>query len=37
VLLARLVGHRKLQLEAFPGETAAEVTGFTDAATIYER
>jgi hypothetical protein len=37
VLLARLVGHRKLQLEAFPGETAVEVTGFTDAATIYER
>jgi hypothetical protein len=37
VLLARLADNRKLQLEVLPGKTAAEVIGFTDAATIYER
>jgi hypothetical protein len=37
VLLVQLVDNRKLRLEVFPGKTAAEVTGFTDAAMVYER
>lgn len=37
VVLAQLIGPRLLKLEAFPGKAAAQVTGFTAAARIYER
>ncbi|MBM3333397.1 hypothetical protein FJY63_01930 [Candidatus Sumerlaeota bacterium] len=37
VLLVQLVEDRKLKVEAFPGRSAAEVGGFTQAAQIYER
>ncbi|MEQ1861539.1 MAG: hypothetical protein ABMA13_16580 [Chthoniobacteraceae bacterium] len=36
-LLAQLLGARKLKLEVFPGQTAADTPGFTSAAKIYER
>lgn len=35
--LAQMVGPRKLMFEAFPGKTAAQISGFTDAAITYER
>ncbi|TSC77429.1 MAG: Uncharacterized protein G01um101429_1061 [Parcubacteria group bacterium Gr01-1014_29] len=37
VVLAQMLGERKLKFEAFPGKTASEIVGFTDAATLYER
>ncbi len=37
VALAQLVSNRALKLEVFPGKTAAEVTGFTGAAQLFER
>jgi hypothetical protein len=37
VLLAQLADNRKLKLEVFPRKTAAEVTGFSGSAAIYER
>jgi hypothetical protein len=37
VLLAELIDRRTLRAEAFPGKTAAEVSGFTPAAQSYER
>ncbi|HVL87559.1 MAG TPA: hypothetical protein VM681_06095 [Candidatus Thermoplasmatota archaeon] len=37
VALMELLAPRLLKLEVFPGKTAAEVDGFTDAARIYER
>jgi hypothetical protein len=37
VLLAQLADHRQLKLEVFPRKTAAEVTGFSGSAAIYER
>jgi hypothetical protein len=36
-LLVQLVDQRRLKAELFPGKPAAEVTGFTDRAVIYER
>jgi hypothetical protein len=36
-VLVQLTGKRKLKFEAFPGKTAAQVTGFTNNAIIYER
>ncbi|MDP3710750.1 MAG: peptidoglycan-binding protein [bacterium] len=36
-LLAQLVDQRKLKLETFPGKSAAEVSGFTANALMYER
>ena len=37
VVLLQLTEDRKLKLEVFPGKIASEVTGFTNAAMIYER
>lgn len=37
VLLSQLLDDRRLKVEVFPGRTAAEVSGFTNGATIYER
>jgi hypothetical protein len=37
VVLAQMIEERKLKFEVFPGKTASEVAGFTDAAKIYER
>lgn len=37
VALFQLIEPRKLKMEAFPGKTAASVSGFTSAAKIYER
>ena len=37
VVIAQMIGPRKLKFEAFPGKTASEVSGFTSAAKIYER
>lgn len=37
IVLLQLIEDRKLKLEVFPGKTVAEVAGFTNAATIYER
>ena len=37
VALLELIEDRKLKLEVFPGKTAVEVTGFSDAALIYSR
>lgn len=37
VLLLQLMESRILKLETFPGKTAAEVSGFTPAARLYER
>lgn len=36
-VLAQLVGPRKLKFEVFTGKTAAQVSGFTSSAIIYER
>ncbi len=36
-VLLQLIANRKLKLEAFPGKTASEIAGFSDAARIYER
>ncbi len=35
--LIQLISNRKLKVEVFPGKTAAQITGFTDKAIIYER
>lgn len=37
VVLAQMLEGRKIKFEAFPGKKAAEVSGFTDKARIYER
>ncbi len=37
VAIIQVTGPRSLRCEVFPGETAAEVAGFTDAARNYER
>lgn len=37
VVLLQLIGPRSLKVEAFPGKTAAEVSGFDGAAKLYER
>ncbi|MBI2658807.1 hypothetical protein HYX05_01740 [Candidatus Woesearchaeota archaeon] len=37
VALAQMLEGRKIKFEAFPGKKAAEVSGFTDKARIYER
>lgn len=37
VILVQLVGPRLLKVETFPGKTAADVSGFTPAAKLYER
>jgi hypothetical protein len=36
-VLVQLLEDRKLKFEAFPGKTAAQVSGFTDQARIYTR
>ncbi len=36
-VIVQLVAPRTLKVEAFPGKTAAEVSGFTGAARLYER
>lgn len=36
-VLVQMVGDRKIKVEAFPGKSASEVSGFTSAAKIYER
>ena len=36
-VLFQLIEKRTLKMEVFPGKTAAQVTGFTSAARIYER
>lgn len=36
-VVLEMTGPRALKLEVFPGRTAAEVSGFTDAAWTYER
>jgi hypothetical protein len=35
--LIQLTGSRTLKFEAFPGKTASEISGFTNAAKLYER
>jgi phage-related protein len=37
VVLFQLIEDRVLKVETFPGKTATEVSGFTDAALLYER
>ena len=37
VVLAQVIPGRKLKFEAFPGRTAAQVSGFTSNAKTYER
>lgn len=37
VILVEMVETRKIKFEVFPGKTAAQVSGFTDKAAIYER
>jgi hypothetical protein len=37
VVLFQLLDDRRLRVETFPGKTATEVDGFTEAALIYER
>ncbi len=37
VLLVQMMAPRLIRVEAFPGKTAAQVTGFTSAAQLYER
>ena len=37
VVLFELLDDRTLKVETFPGETAAQVDGFTEAALLYER
>lgn len=37
VILLELIEPRLLKAESFPGKTAAQVEGFTDAARLYER
>lgn len=37
ILLIQMMETRLLKVEAFPGKTAAQVTGFTSAAQLYER
>ena len=36
-VLFQLIKKRKLKMEAFPGKSASQVSGFTSAAKIYER
>jgi hypothetical protein len=36
-VLMQMVGDRQLKVEAFPGSTAAQVTGFDSSVLIYER
>jgi hypothetical protein len=36
-VLLQLVEDRRLRVEAFPGKSASEVTGFTAAALMYQR
>ncbi len=37
VLLVQIVSDREIKVEAFPGKTRDQVTGFTQAARLYER
>ena len=37
IILLQLTGTRTLKVEMFPGKTAADISGFTDQALIYER
>lgn len=37
ILLVQMMDNRLLKVETFPGKTAAQVTGFTSAAQLYER
>jgi hypothetical protein len=37
ILLIQMTGDRTMKVEVFPGKTAAEVTGFTSGATMYDR
>ena len=37
VILLQLIEYRKLKVEIFPGETADEVSDFTDNFKLYER
>ncbi|MFD0751296.1 hypothetical protein ACFQZS_14190 [Mucilaginibacter calamicampi] len=37
VLLVQMIAPRLIRVEAFPGKTAGQVTGFTTAAQLYER
>ncbi|MBI2660875.1 hypothetical protein HYX09_01255, partial [Candidatus Woesearchaeota archaeon] len=36
-VLVQMISDRKIRFQAFPGKTAAQVTGFTGDAKIYER
>ena len=36
-ILVQLISDRKLKVEIFPGQTASQVNGFTNAVKIYER
>ncbi len=37
VVLVQVLDNNQMKMEAFPGKTAAEVSGFTSAATTYQR
>ncbi|HEC65341.1 MAG TPA: hypothetical protein ENI23_08605 [bacterium] len=37
IILLEMIGDRRLKVETFPNKTAAQVTGFTSGAEIYER
>jgi len=37
IVMFELLDNTTLRVETFPGATAAEVDGFTDAARLYER
>ena len=37
VVLVQVLEDQKIKFETFPGKIASEVTGFTNAAKIYER
>ena len=37
VVLFQLLDDRTLKVETFPGKSASEVAGFTNAALMYER
>ena len=36
-VLVQMISERKIKFQAFPGKTASEVSGFTQAALMYER
>jgi len=37
VFLVQMLGDRRIKVEVYPGKTSSEVSGFTEAANIYER